>query len=803
VRVPDAPPARGFRIDSAPMSKTYSFQDVQIAPAHRELRRGGKLVDLPPHVFDFLVYLLERHDRAVSRDELVAAVWGKTEVSDTVLGQTVLRARRELGDDAKNQQVLRTIPRFGYRWVAPLDIVEAGAPPAGDALAAQADERTGTAVAAHETERRAPRKRLWGGVALASALLLIGVLLVRGYDVMPPRRPAPHGDLSSAVLPAQLQAETQWAWLRLAVMDVVAGRLRSSGVPSVPSEDVISLLRTPSSDIRGAIRNATTASLLLLPKIHRNGDAWVVTLEADNGDGRPYTSTAQAADALAAAREATDRLLLQFGLYAQDGRESIAQSALVRRLDAAILADDPVTAKALIADAPAEMQGSAEVRLRLAKIDFRSGHFDAARTRLQGLLDEAAPGDAALRGSILNGLGSVAIRENRQAEADVHFSQAIEILSSGGDPQQLGQAYLGRGNVAAEQGRPDEAMADYARARNAFRAAADPLALARVAANEGFLDLGRDRPADALPPLRKAAGSFRDWGALNEAIYASIGAISANLALLDNAAAMQVADAAAELDRRIDNADTHASLALARVRALIAVGRFREARETLQVLHGTNKDDENTIAMADGLLARLELEQRHPAAAAELAGRAQAALTGPGDAGMRSEAWLTQLRAALQEPDEAHATAILSAFEAWAETVTAARARFHARLARAEYAARFAAADEWHRRFEAARSLAEQGGVPVEIAAAARGYATALIAHAELDAAAVEIERVSRWSDGDFACALLEAQLHAALGDDAERESSLARARALAGERSIPATMLPLSPPSGLPSNGN
>lgn len=784
------------------MSKTYSFQDVQIAPAHRELRRGGKLVDLPPHVFDFLVYLLERHDRAVSRDELVAAVWGKTEVSDTVLGQTVLRARRELGDDAKTQQVLRTIPRFGYRWMAPLDIVEAGAAPAGDAVAVPAGERIEAAVAANETERRTPRKRLWTGIGLACALLLIGLLLVRGHDVMP-RRPVPHGDLSGAVLPAQLQAGTEWAWLRLAVMDVVAGRLRSSGVPSVPSEDVISLLRTPSSDIRGAIRNATTASLLLLPKIQRNGDAWVVALEADNGDGRPYTSTAQAADALAAAREATDKLLLQFGLYAQDGHESIAQSALVRRLDAAILADDPATAKALIADAPAEIQGSAEVRLRLAKIEFRSGHFDAARTRLQGLLDEAAPGNAALRGSILNGLGSVAIRENRQAEADMHFSQAIEVLAPGGDPQQLGQAYLGRGNVAAELDRPDAAMADYARARNAFRAAADPLALARVAANEGFLDLGRDRPADALPPLRKAAESFRDWGASNEAIFASIGAISANLALLDNAAAMQVADAAAELDRRIDNADTHASLALARVRALIAVGRFREAREALQALHGTHADDANAVAMADGLLARLELEQHHPAAAAELAARAQAALTGPGDAGMRSDAWLTQLRAALQEPGEAHAAAILSAFEAWAETATAARARFHARLARAEYAARFAAADEWHRRFEAARSLAEQGGVPMEIAAAARGYATALIAHAELDAAAVEIERVSRWSDGDFACALLEAQLHAALGQDAERESSLARARALAGERSIPAPLLPLSRPASLLSNGN
>lgn len=784
------------------MSKSYSFQDVQIIPARRELKRGGELVDLPPQVFDFLVYLLECHDRAVSRDELVAAVWGKTEVSDTLLGQTVLRARRELGDDAKTQRLLRTIPRFGYRWVAPVEISEADASPA--TTVASSEQADVPSASARESGRYTAGKRSkWSVAAIASLLLLIGFLAVRRHDVASPKT-ALQGDLATAVLPAELQAGTEWAWLRLAVMDVVAGRLRSSGVPSVPSEDVISLLRTPSSDVRGAIRHATTASLLLSPKVHRDGDVWVVTLEGDNGDGRPHSSSAQAADALAAAREATDGLLQQFGLYAQNGSESVAQSAFIRRLDAAILADDPETARALIADATEELRGSPEVRLRLAKIEFRSGRFEVARGRLQELLDETpAPGDPVMRASIHNGLGVVAIRQGRLPEASTHFSQAVEMLSSGNDPQQLGQAYLGRGNAAAELGQPDAAMADYARARSAFRAAADSLALARVAANEGFLDLGRDRPAAALPPLRKAAGSFRDWGASNEAVYASIGVIGANLALLDNRAAMQAADDAAELDRRIDNPDAHASFLLARARALIAVGRLREARETLDTVRAANRHDAKAVAMANGLLARLELEQRHPAAAGELAGGAVEALTAPGDAALRAEAWLTQLRAALHEPGDARAAAVLPAFEAWAEAGTVARARFHAALARAEYAARFAAPDEWHRRFEAARAVAEQGGVPVEIAAVVKSYATALIAHAELDAAAIEIGRVSRWSDGDFSCALLEAQWHAASGQDAERDSSLARARALAGERSMPVPLIPRSAPLDVAANRN
>src|SRR3954469_19416262 len=107
------------------MSRVYRFGECRIEPARRELWRNGQLVPLPPPVFDFLSYLIVHHERAVGRDELVAAVWGKTEISDTLLGQTVLRLRRELGDDAKAQHLLRTIPRFGYRWVAPGQIGEA------------------------------------------------------------------------------------------------------------------------------------------------------------------------------------------------------------------------------------------------------------------------------------------------------------------------------------------------------------------------------------------------------------------------------------------------------------------------------------------------------------------------------------------------------------------------------------------------------------------------------------------------------------------------------------------------------
>ncbi|MFI4968800.1 MAG: transcriptional regulator [Lysobacterales bacterium] len=63
----------------------------------RELHCSDVLVTLSPKVFDCLTYPIAHRDRAVGRDELIAAVWGRVDVTDTLLGQTVLKARRAIG----------------------------------------------------------------------------------------------------------------------------------------------------------------------------------------------------------------------------------------------------------------------------------------------------------------------------------------------------------------------------------------------------------------------------------------------------------------------------------------------------------------------------------------------------------------------------------------------------------------------------------------------------------------------------------------------------------------------------------
>ena len=98
--------------------RNYQFDRFRLDPATRELYKDSDRIILPGSAFDCLVYLVEHSDRAVGRDELISAVWGRTDVSDTQLSQAVVRVRRALGDTGGAQTTIRTIPRFGYRWVA-------------------------------------------------------------------------------------------------------------------------------------------------------------------------------------------------------------------------------------------------------------------------------------------------------------------------------------------------------------------------------------------------------------------------------------------------------------------------------------------------------------------------------------------------------------------------------------------------------------------------------------------------------------------------------------------------------------
>jgi DNA-binding winged helix-turn-helix (wHTH) protein/pimeloyl-ACP methyl ester carboxylesterase len=98
----------------------FLFEDFTIDVSRRELRRGSALVAVEPQVFDLLVYLIENRDRVVSRDDLIASVWGGRIVSESTLASRINAARQALSDSGEAQRLIKTIQRKGIRFVGAL-----------------------------------------------------------------------------------------------------------------------------------------------------------------------------------------------------------------------------------------------------------------------------------------------------------------------------------------------------------------------------------------------------------------------------------------------------------------------------------------------------------------------------------------------------------------------------------------------------------------------------------------------------------------------------------------------------------
>ena len=112
----------------------YRFDDFVLDCTRRELRRGDSLVAVEPQVFDVLQFLIRARERVVSRDDLLAAVWEGRIVSEATLSSRVNSARAAIGDNGKEQRLIRTLPRKGVRFVGA--VREESAPPSESVLEA-------------------------------------------------------------------------------------------------------------------------------------------------------------------------------------------------------------------------------------------------------------------------------------------------------------------------------------------------------------------------------------------------------------------------------------------------------------------------------------------------------------------------------------------------------------------------------------------------------------------------------------------------------------------------------------------
>ena len=102
------------------LSSQFSFGPYRVDPGGRQLGREDRLVPLNTRVFETLLVLVTHSDRVVEKDELMKAVWPDSFVSEDSLTQSIWALRRALGDDSSQPTFVATVPRRGYRFVAPV-----------------------------------------------------------------------------------------------------------------------------------------------------------------------------------------------------------------------------------------------------------------------------------------------------------------------------------------------------------------------------------------------------------------------------------------------------------------------------------------------------------------------------------------------------------------------------------------------------------------------------------------------------------------------------------------------------------
>lgn len=379
----------------------YRFDDYTLDAASLLLARGGSVLEVPRRVFDCLALLLAERQRAVGRDELIRRLWGRDNVSDNQLAQTVAAARRLIDDDGVTQRRIRTVPGFGYHWIGPVDEMLDG--PTVVTPKVLPETSTTTTPVHAETAQLSPRRRLpaptpGGWLLLGVATLLVTYALQR-VALAPPRSPdfsvaAPSGSadplhrIRAAIRSHAFDSAREWlAQLPVPIadsaearhleieLDLASGRLKSAAARIAMQLAQPDLGAQPVVHARLLLQRVSLRRRLGEPGWQQDAETAVQLL----GEHAPP-------------REQAHALFSRGVSLALAGREDAAQQDFVASRARYLEAGDAL--------------GAADAAGNLARLWVRAGRLAEALEQLQATADIYARHDAP--GSLLNALTSIA-----------------------------------------------------------------------------------------------------------------------------------------------------------------------------------------------------------------------------------------------------------------------------------------------------------------------------------------------------------------------------------------------------------
>ena len=145
----------------------YEFGSFRLDAQERLLQRDGATISLTPKAFDLLLALLERHGRLVEKEELFQTVWPDTIVEESNLSSNIALIRKALGEGENGLKFIETVPKRGYRFVAPVREIPR-------AVSGNLSKAASPASAVPVETVRLSQRRRWPLVLLAACALIVG-----------------------------------------------------------------------------------------------------------------------------------------------------------------------------------------------------------------------------------------------------------------------------------------------------------------------------------------------------------------------------------------------------------------------------------------------------------------------------------------------------------------------------------------------------------------------------------------------------------------------------------------------------
>jgi eukaryotic-like serine/threonine-protein kinase len=415
-------------------SRIFRFGAYEADDSEGTLTKNGIRVKLQEQPFRILTLLLENPGQLVTREEIRGVLWpSDTFVEfDDVLNTSVRKLRSALNDSADNPRFLETVPRRGYRFVAPVTVVEAESSPSGLPASTldSASEGTAGQIEASKT-LSSSGLRYW--IAACLVVFLVGGAVYVFRAVRP--HSARAGGVSVPMVTARrsvavigfrnLPGRPQEDWFGAALSEMLSTELAAGGSFRLVSEEDVARAKR---DLR--IADADSLSQATLESLRMNSGADVVVLgsytpieEKDQNRIRLDVRMQDTASGETIAREAfsgTEGSL--FEVAAQAGTKLRGELGAQ-----ALTAEAANQAQASLPSKGEAMRLYAESRAKIVNLDY----LGARDLLVKAVATE--PENAAVHGALADSWAALGYTATAQEEA----KRALDLSSSLSREEQL------------------------------------------------------------------------------------------------------------------------------------------------------------------------------------------------------------------------------------------------------------------------------------------------------------------------------------------------------------------------------